>query len=95
MNRYDLSDDTKDMLYVAGGIGLIALGIGLLMLHPDVRRALANPEMRGALMEKLNGILPSGLNLQDPLKAGIAGLLPMGIAGLLPDIERYIKARSM
>lgn len=83
------SQDTKDLLFVAGGFALMALGAGLLMGHPDVRRMLSNPEMRQTLMAKLGDMLPgiSGIALQNPLA--------MGIAGLLPDIERYIKAKSM
>ncbi|MGQ0793278.1 MAG: hypothetical protein ACT4NX_04230 [Deltaproteobacteria bacterium] len=91
MQNYDIPSDMKDMLFVAGGLALVALGFGLLMGHPDVRRMIANPEMRQSLMEKLGDMLPPGMNiasfLNDPMGAGLAGLLP--------DIERYVKAKSM
>lgn len=34
------SDDSKDMLYLVGGLALLIAGAGLIMAHPEVRRQL-------------------------------------------------------
>jgi hypothetical protein len=57
--------DTRDTLFLLGGISLIVFGVGLVVTNPMVRK------------------LMGGTN--------ITGLLH----GAVPDLERYLKIRSM
>jgi hypothetical protein len=72
MNR-DENLQSQDILFLAGGVALMALGAGLLLARPAVRRGLTG---------------------------GLAPLLPEGpmanrIGGVIPDLERYLKLKSM
>ena len=84
--------DEVAKLFLAGGTALIALGVGLILANPDLRRSLM------PLAAMLPGILP-GLGLEDgkleKLTEGKESPLKMVIDQILPDIERYLKAKSM
>jgi len=69
------SDDSKDMLYLVGGLALLIAGAGLILSHPQVRRQVRN-----------------GL---DRLLPGIPDNLASGLATVVPDVQRYLKLRSM
>jgi len=45
------SDDSKDMLYLVGGLALLIAGAGLILAHPEVRR-----QVRSGLDRVLPGI---------------------------------------
>lgn len=45
------SDESKDMLYLVGGLALLVAGAGLIMAHPDIRR-----QVRAGLERVLPGI---------------------------------------
>jgi hypothetical protein len=84
------TDETKDLLLVAGGMALVAAGLGLVLSHPEVRRSLK---------DALGTFLP---DLQDKADIDLAVMLPrleglMGtsLSAVLPDVERYVKLRSM
>jgi hypothetical protein len=84
------SDETKDLLLVAGGLALLAAGVGLILSHPDVRRYVK---------EGLSAFLP---DLQEKAAGDVKAVVPsvekymgLGLAAVLPDIERYVKLRSM
>ena len=54
------SDDSKDMLYLVGGVALLIAGAGLILAHPEVRRQVKNSIDRivpGGLPENLTGTL--------------------------------------
>lgn len=36
------SDDSKDMLYLVGGVALLIAGAGLILAHPQVRQQVRN-----------------------------------------------------
>jgi hypothetical protein len=72
-NNEDL--ETRNTLFVAGGVALMVLGAGLVMAHPRVRQMV---------LGNLTPLLPS---LEEPLRAGVNKVLP--------DVERYLKLRSM
>ena len=58
------SDDSKDMLYLVGGMALLIAGAGLIISHPVIRR-----QLRGALDKVMPGIpsnLTSGLSTVVP-----------------------------
>jgi hypothetical protein len=58
------SSESKDMLYLVGGLALLIAGAGLIMAHPDVRR-----QLRSGLERMLPGIpenLTSGLSTVVP-----------------------------
>ena len=57
--------DTRDTLFLLGGLSLILFGAGLVITNPVVRKFLG--------------------------EANVGGLLN----GALPDLERYLKIRSM
>ncbi len=69
------SSDNKDILYLMGGVALIALGAGLVMTNPAVRQTVS-----GAL----SAVLPD-----------LKGRFAPDLTGLGPDIQRYLKLRSM
>jgi len=57
------SPDSKNTLYVAGGLALIVLGTGLILTHPGIRQSLTIG---------MSTILPG---LREPLRKGGFGLL--------------------
>jgi len=70
-------NESRDWLYLAGGVALVVLGAGLITAHPAVRRGL---------------------------QAGLASVLPdvqsrigkmSAIGAVVPDIQRYMRLRSM
>jgi hypothetical protein len=69
------ADDSKDMLYLVGGLALLLAGAGLIMAHPAVRKQVRN-----------------GL---DRLVPGIPENLSSGLSTVVPDLQRYLKIRSM
>jgi hypothetical protein len=75
MMNEETDNEARDIVCLAGGAALILLGAGLAMTHPVVRRNAK------AL---ISGLMPE---FQEPLKAGIRGVLP--------DIERYMKLKVM
>ena len=62
---------------------LVSLARGISMIILGAGLVLSNPNVRRFLMNQLSGRLSEPEN----------GL--QGLAGLLPDIERYMKMRSM
>ena len=50
------SDDSKDMLYLVGGVALLIAGAGLILAHPQVRQ-----QVRNSLDHFLPGV-PSNLS---------------------------------
>ena len=69
------SGDSKDMLYLVGGLALLVAGAGLILSHPVVKRQVR---------EGLDRFVP-----------GIPGNLGGGLSTLVPDVQRYLKLRSM
>lgn len=69
------SSDNKDVIYLMGGVALMALGAGLVMANPTVRKTVS-----GAL----SAILPD-----------LQGKFMPDLTALGPDIQRYMKLRSM
>ena len=59
------SNDTRDTLFLLGGVALMVFGAGLVVTSPTVRRYLGN--------------------------VNLGGLLHAAV----PDLERYLKLRSM
>lgn len=55
---------SRDMLYLVGGLALLIAGAGLIMAHPAVRRQLRDgldrivPNMPGSLGGSLAGVVP-------------------------------------
>lgn len=49
------SDESKDMLYLVGGLALLVAGAGLIMAHPTVRR-----QVRSGLDRVIPNLLESG-----------------------------------
>ncbi len=77
MGNDNADNESRDWLYLAGGIALMVLGAGLITAHPAVRKGL---------------------------QAGLASVLPdvqsrlgkmSAIGAVVPDIQRYMKLRSM
>ena len=58
------SGDSKDMLYLVGGLALLIAGAGLILAHPQVQRQVRN---------SLDRILPG---LPDNLAVGLATVVP-------------------
>ena len=69
------TDDSKDMLYLVGGVALLIAGAGLILAHPQVRR-----QVRSSL---------------DRIVPGIPENLTSHLATVVPDVQRYLKLRSM
>jgi hypothetical protein len=69
------SSDSKDTIYLMGGLALMVLGAGLMMTHPGVRKAVS---------AGVSGVLPD-----------LQGKLLPDLTALGPDIQRYMKLRSM
>jgi hypothetical protein len=59
------ANETRDTLFLLGGLSLILFGAGLVVTNPAVRKLLGDTH--------------------------VAGLLQ----GAIPDLERYMKLRSM
>lgn len=58
------SDESKDMLYLVGGLAFLIAGAGLIMSHPEVRKQLR---------AGLDRVLPG---LQDNFNLGITTVVP-------------------
>lgn len=58
------ADDSKDMLYLVGGLAFLIAGAGLIMAHPEVRK-----QVRAGLDRVLPG-------LQDNFNLGITTVVP-------------------
>ena len=58
------SDESKDMLYLVGGVALLIAGAGLIMAHPEVRK-----HVRASLDKVLPGV-------QDNLNLGLGTVVP-------------------
>ncbi len=72
--------DNKEMYHAAAGVAMIFAGASLLM---------ANPDLRIYIKDTLKAAFPN-LDLdkiEDPIG--------LGLAAFMPDIERYLKLRSM
>ena len=58
------ADDSKDMLYLVGGLALLIAGAGLIMAHPMVRRQVRDtldrivPGIPGSLGNSLATVVP-------------------------------------
>lgn len=56
------SSDNKDVIYLMGGIALIALGAGLVMTNSTVRKTVSSalsavlPELQGKFLPDLQGL---------------------------------------
>ncbi|MGH9839781.1 MAG: hypothetical protein ACREEM_13450 [Blastocatellia bacterium] len=74
-NNNNGSSDNKDVIYLMGGVALIALGAGLVMTNPAVRKTVGSA---------LSAVLPD-----------LQGKFLPDLTGLGPDIDRYMKLRSM
>jgi hypothetical protein len=70
-------DDSKDLVYLAGGAALMVLGAGLIASHPAIRKSL---------QAALATVLPEVQNRLGSMNA---------ISAVVPDIQRYMKLRSM
>ena len=49
------SGESKDMLYLVGGLALLVAGAGLIMAHPEIRK-----QVRGGLGRVLPGLIEPG-----------------------------------
>lgn len=58
------SDESKDMLYLVGGVALLIAGAGLIMAHPAVRQQVRNG---------LGRVLP---DVPKNLTSGLATVVP-------------------
>ncbi|MCI0447405.1 hypothetical protein L0152_29865 [bacterium] len=72
--------DNKELFETAAGVAMIVAGASLLM---------ANPQTRQYVKDGLRAIFPNTDfdKLEDPLA--------MGLSTVMPDLERYLKLRSM
>lgn len=59
------SNDSKDMLYLVGGLALLVAGAGLIMAHPMVRQQLR---------DGLSRVLPDGI--PETLSGGLSTVVP-------------------
>lgn len=71
----DGSNESKDMLYLVGGLALMVAGAGLILSHPEVRKQVR---------ARLDRFLP-----------GVQDNLNLGLTTIVPDLQRYMKIRSM
>lgn len=69
------SKESRDMIYLFGGVALMVLGAGLVISHPTVRKTVS---------AGLSGLLPE-----------LQGKFAPDLNALGPDIQRYLKLRSM
>ena len=60
----DSSDESKDMLYLVGGLAFLIVGAGLIMAHPKVRE-----QVRAGLDRVLPG-------MQDNFNLGLTTVVP-------------------
>ena len=60
----DGSDESKDMLYLVGGLAFLIAGAGLIMAHPEVRK-----QVRAGLDRILPGV-------QDNFNLGLTTVVP-------------------
>ena len=58
------SDESKDMLYLVGGLAFLVAGAGLIMAHPEIRK-----QVRAGLDRLLPGI-------QDNFNLGLTTVVP-------------------
>jgi hypothetical protein len=58
------SDESKDMLYLVGGVALLIAGAGLIMAHPEIRK-----QVRAGLDRFLPG-------MGDKLNLGLTTVVP-------------------
>jgi hypothetical protein len=58
------SDESKDMLYLVGGLAFLVAGAGLIMAHPEIRK-----QVRAGLDRVLPG-------LQDNFNLGLTTVVP-------------------
>ena len=58
------ADESKDMLYLVGGLALLIAGAGLIMAHPEVRK-----QVRAGLDRILPGV-------QDNFNFGLTTVVP-------------------
>lgn len=70
-------DDSRDLMYLAGGAALMLLGAGLIASHPAVRKSL---------QAALATVIPDVQNRLGSMNA---------ISAVVPDIQRYMRLRSM
>lgn len=56
--------DSKDMLYLVGGVALLIAGAGLIMAHPEVRK-----QVKAGVDRFLPGV-------QDNLNLGLSNVVP-------------------
>lgn len=65
-NHQDVDpNETRDTLFLLGGLSLVLFGVGLVVINPAVRKLLGNVKLGNMLQEAI------------------------------PDLERYLKLRSM
>lgn len=60
----DGSNDSKDMLYLVGGVALLIAGAGLIMAHPTVRQQVR---------ESLGRVLPG---IPENFSSGLSTVVP-------------------
>jgi hypothetical protein len=60
------SDESKDMLYLVGGLALLVAGAGLIMAHPEIRK-----QVRGGVSRLLPGLVEPG-----NIAGGLATIVP-------------------
>lgn len=65
-NESNGSGESKDMLYLVGGIALLVAGAGLIMAHPEVRK-----HVRGGVSRLLPGLAEPG-----NLVGGLSTIVP-------------------
>ena len=59
-NGHNESAETRDMLYLVGGVALIVLGAGLVITHPTVRKTVSDglsavlPDLQSKLMPDMS-----------------------------------------
>ena len=58
------SDESKDMLYLVGGLAFLVAGAGLIMAHPEIRK-----QVRAGLDRLLPGV-------QDNFNLGLTTVVP-------------------
>jgi hypothetical protein len=60
------SGESKDMLYLVGGLALLVAGAGLIMAHPEIRK-----QVRGGVSRLLPGLAEPG-----NLVGGLSTIVP-------------------
>lgn len=60
----NVSNESKDMLYLVGGLALLVAGAGLIMAHPEIRK-----QLRAGLDRVLPGV-------QDNFNLGLTTVVP-------------------